>query len=193
MNLANPDMAFETSFIPNQGVGLAREEFIINDYIRVHPLALLHFDELKDSSVKEKINEITFNYPDKKQFFIDKLAEGISMIAAAFYPKDVIVRLSDFKSNEYSNLIGGEQFEPEEDNPMIGWRGASRYYSENYKEAFALECISLNKVREEMGLTNVKIMIPFCRTVEEGKKVLHEMEKNGLKRGKNNLEVYVMC
>lgn len=193
MNLANPDMAFETSFIPNQGVGLAREEFIINDYIKVHPLALLHFDELKDSSVKEKINEITFNYPDKKQFFIDKLAEGISMIAAAFYPKDVIVRLSDFKSNEYSNLIGGEQFEPEEDNPMIGWRGASRYYSENYKEAFALECTSLNKVREEMGLKNVKIMIPFCRTVEEGKKVLHEMEKNGLKRGKNDLEVYVMC
>ncbi|MBW2985172.1 phosphoenolpyruvate synthase [Candidatus Woesearchaeota archaeon] len=193
MNLANPEMAFEKSFIPNQGVGLAREEFIITDYIKIHPLALLHFDKVEDSAVRDKINEITFNYKDKKQFFIDKLAEGISMIAAAFYPKEVIVRLSDFKSNEYSNLIGGKQFEPIENNPMIGWRGASRYYSEKYKEAFSLECIALRKVREDMGLHNVKVMIPFCRTIEEGKKVLHEMEKNGLKKGKNNLQVYVMC
>ncbi len=193
MNLANPEMAFEKSFIPNQGVGLAREEFIINDYIKVHPLALIHFDQIEDRDAKEKIKELTFNYPDKKEFFIDKLSEGIAMIAAAFYPKDVIVRLSDFKSNEYANLIGGKQFEPEEDNPMIGWRGASRYYSEKYRPAFALECAALKKVRNEMGLINVKIMIPFCRTIEEGKKVLKEMESHGLKKGKNNLQVYVMC
>ena len=193
MNLANPEMAFEKSFIPNQGVGLAREEFIINDYIKVHPLALLNFDQIEDRDAKEKINELTFNYPDKKQFFIEKLAEGVATIAAAFYPKDVIVRLSDFKSNEYANLIGGKQFEPTEDNPMIGWRGASRYYSKKYKPAFALECAALKKVRDEMGLINVKIMIPFCRTIEEGKKVLKEMESQGLKKGKNNLEVYVMC
>ncbi|MBC8444271.1 phosphoenolpyruvate synthase [Candidatus Woesearchaeota archaeon] len=193
MNLANPEMAFEKSFIPNQGVGLAREEFIINDYIKVHPLALIHFDKIEDRDAKEKINELTFNYPDKKQFFIEKLAEGVATIAAAFYPKDVIVRLSDFKSNEYANLIGGKQFEPTEDNPMIGWRGASRYYSKKYKPAFALECAALKKVRDEMGLINVKIMIPFCRTIEEGKKVLKEMGSHGLKKGKNNLQVYVMC
>ena len=193
MNVGNPEQAFEFSFIPNDGVGLAREEFIINEYIKIHPLALLNFNRLKDKKAKKKIQELTSNYKNKADFFVDKLSQGIAMIGAAFYPKDVIVRTSDFKSNEYANLIGGKEFEPCEDNPMIGWRGASRYYSENYKKAFALECRAFKKVREEMGLANVKMMIPFCRTVEEGKKVLKEMEKNGLKRGKNGLEVYVMC
>jgi len=137
--------------------------------------------------------EITANYNDKEQFFIDKLAEGIGTIAAAFYPKDVIVRLSDFKTNEYSNLIGGKQFEPKEENPMIGWRGASRYYMKGYSDGFRLECLAFKKVRNEFGLTNVKIMVPFCRTVDEGKKVIAEMEKNGLKQGENKLEIYVMC
>jgi pyruvate,water dikinase len=193
MNVGNPDQAFELSFIPNEGVGLAREEFIINEYIKIHPLALIHFKTLKDEEAKKKIEEMTIHYKDKKQFFIDKLAQGVAMIGAAFYPKDVIVRMSDFKSNEYANLIGGKEFEPKEDNPMIGWRGASRYYSEKYKEGFALECMALKKVREDMGLTNVKIMIPFCRTVEEGQKVQAEMKKHGLERGKNGLQMYVMC
>ncbi|MBW2992104.1 phosphoenolpyruvate synthase [Candidatus Woesearchaeota archaeon] len=193
MNLADPDQAFEMSFIPNDGVGLAREEFVINEYIKIHPLALMHFDRLKDEEAKAKISEMTAHYKDKKQFFIDKLSQGVATIAAAFYPKDVIVRLSDFKSNEYANLIGGKEFEPSEDNPMIGWRGASRYYSEKYREAFGLECLALKKARDEMGLTNIKIMIPFCRTVEEGKKVQAEMAKHGLVRGKNKLQVYVMC
>ena len=193
MNLANPDLAFETSFIPNDGVGLAREEFVINEYIKIHPLALMNFAKLKDKEAKKKIEELTYGYKNKTQFFIDRLSEGIGTIAAAFYPKDVIVRLSDFKSNEYANLIGGREFEPVESNPMIGWRGASRYYSKKYKPAFELECQALKKARDEMGLTNIKLMIPFCRTVEEGKKVLKIMADNGLKRGKNNLEVYVMC
>ena len=193
MNLANPERAFEFSFIPNDGVGLAREEFIINEYIKIHPLALLNFNKLKDKKAKSKIEEMTFNYKNKADFFVDKLTQGIAMIGAAFYPKDVIVRASDFKSNEYAHLIGGEEFEPSEGNPMIGWRGASRYYSDDYKAAFALECKAFKKARDEMGLTNIKMMIPFCRTVEEGKKVLKEMEKNGLKRGKNKLQVYVMC
>ncbi|MDP3765732.1 MAG: phosphoenolpyruvate synthase, partial [Nanoarchaeota archaeon] len=193
MNLGNPEQAFELSFLPNDGIGLAREEFIINSYVRIHPLALLHFDKLKDHNAKKQIDELTYSYKNKSEFFIDKLSEGIATIASAFYPKDVIVRLSDFKSNEYANLIGGREFEPKEDNPMIGWRGASRYYSEKYKNAFAMECRALKKVRDEMGLMNVKIMVPFCRTVEEGKKVLKEMEKNGLKRRANGLQVYVMC
>jgi len=193
MNVGNPEQAFEFSFIPNDGVGLAREEFIINEYIKIHPSALLNFNRLKDKKAKKKIQELTSNYKNKADFFVDKLSQGIAMIGAAFYPKDVIVRTSDFKSNEYANLIGGKEFEPSEDNPMIGWRGASRYYSENYKKAFALECRAFKKVRGEMGLANVKMMVPFCRTVEEGKKVLNEMEKNGLKRRKNGLEVYVMC
>ncbi|MBW2988842.1 phosphoenolpyruvate synthase [Candidatus Woesearchaeota archaeon] len=193
MNVGNPEQAFEFSFIPNDGVGLAREEFIINEYIKIHPRALMHFNLVKDKKAKEKIEELTRGYKDKRQFFIDKLAYGVATIAAAFYPKDVIVRMSDFKSNEYANLIGGSAFEPEERNPMIGWRGASRYYSKAYKEAFALECKAMKKVREEMGLRNVKLMIPFCRTVEEGKKVIKEMEKNGLKRGVKGLQVYVMC
>ncbi|RJQ18225.1 phosphoenolpyruvate synthase [Candidatus Woesearchaeota archaeon] len=192
MNVGNPEQAFSLSFMPNAGVGLAREEFIINAYIQIHPKALLYFDKLKDASVKHHIEKLTVGYKNKSQFFVDKLAEGIAVIGAAFYPKDVIVRLSDFKTNEYANLIGGKQFEPKEDNPMIGWRGASRYYSD-YKDAFALECKAFKKVREEIGLTNVKIMVPFCRTVDEGKKVIAEMEKNGLKRGVKGLEVYVMC
>ena len=192
MNVGNPEQAFELSFIPNDGVGLAREEFIINEYIKIHPKALIHFDALKDPKVKQQIEELTLGYSNKKQFFIDKLAYGVATIAAAFYPKDVIVRMSDFKSNEYANLVGGHLFEPLESNPMIGWRGASRYYSD-YRDAFGLECMAMKKVRDEMGLVNVKLMIPFCRTVEEGKLVLMEMEKYGLKRHKNRLQVYVMC
>jgi len=193
MNLGNPEQAFQLSHMPNQGVGLAREEFIINSYIKIHPLALLHFNKLGNKQVKDKIRKLTFGYKNKSQYFVDKLAYGIATIGAAFYPDDVVVRLSDFKSNEYANLIGGKEFEPVEDNPMIGWRGASRYYDENYKEAFALECRALKKVREEMGLTNVVVMIPFCRTVEEGKKVIKVMAENGLPQGKNGLKVYVMC
>jgi pyruvate, water dikinase len=192
MNIGNPDEAFSLSFTPNDGVGLAREEFIINSFIRAHPKALLNFYTLKDQQAKEEIAKMTYGYDDKAQFFIDKLAEGIAMLGAAFYPKDVIVRLSDFKTNEYANLLGGREFEPKEDNPMIGWRGASRYYSA-YADAFALECKAFLKVRNEMGLTNVKIMVPFCRTVAEGQKVLAEMAKYGLRRGDNSLQVYVMC
>ncbi len=193
MNVADPKRAFEFSFIPNEGVGLAREEFIINTFIKIHPLALMNFKKIKDHSVKEKINELTHGYKNKVQFYIDKLAEGIAMLGAAFYPKDVIVRFSDFKSNEYANLIGGKYFEPVEDNPMIGWRGASRYYDPNFRKAFALECKAIRKVREKMGIDNIKVMIPFCRTVDEGKKVIAEMKKNGLVRGKKGLQVYVMC
>ena len=193
MNVGNPDQAFEFSFIPNDGVGLAREEFIISSYIKVHPLALLHFDKLKDKKTKSIINELTHAYKSKVEFFIEKLAQGVAMIAAAFYPKYVIVRMSDFKTNEYANLIGGKEFEPEEENPMLGWRGASRYYAGNYKEAFGLECRAMKKARDKMGLTNVKLMIPFCRTVEEGKLVIKEMKKYGLVQGKNGLEIYVMC
>ena len=193
MNVGNPEEAFSLSFIPNDGVGLARLEFIINNYIKIHPMALLRFDQLKDEKVKREIEAISTGHSDKAIFFVDRLAEGVAMIGAAFYPKDVIVRMSDFKSNEYANLIGGREFEPVEENPMIGFRGASRYYDERYREGFALECRAMKKVRDVMGLTNIKLMIPFCRTVEEGKKVIAEMEKNGLKRGENSLEVYVMC
>lgn len=193
MNVGNPDTAFGTSFIPNDGVGLARLEFIINTYIKIHPLALIDYGKIKDEKLKKQIDEITVGYIDKKQFFVDKLAEGVGTIAAAFYPKDVIVRLSDFKTNEYANLIGGTAYEPVESNPMIGWRGASRYYTPKFVPAFELECQALKKVRDNMGLTNLKIMIPFCRTVEEGKKVKAIMEKHGLKQGKNGLEIYVMA
>ena len=193
MNVAAPDQAFKFSQLPNGGVGLAREEFIINSHIKVHPLAILHFDKVEDPQVRRQIEDLTYAYPSKVDFFIDKLAQGIGIIGSAFYPKDVIVRLSDFKSNEYANLIGGKYFEPREDNPMIGWRGASRYYSEKYKDAFGLECKALRKVREEYGLTNVHVMIPFCRTVDEGKKVVAEMEKHGLLQHKDGLKVFVMC
>jgi pyruvate,water dikinase len=193
MNLASPEQAFEKSFIPNEGVGLAREEFIINSYIKIHPLALLNYETLPDEILKRAIADMTSGYDDKAEYFVDKLAEGVGMLAAAFYPKQVIVRLSDFKSNEYANLIGGKLFEPDEENPMIGWRGASRYYSEGYREAFGLECRAMKKIREEMGLTNVEIMIPFPRTVEEAKKVVETMAGFGLRQGENGLKVIGMC
>ncbi|MEG4916509.1 phosphoenolpyruvate synthase [Microcoleus sp. B7-D4] len=193
MNVGNPEEAFGLSAIPCDGVGLARLEFIIANHIKAHPLALIHFDELVDESVKEEIANLTALYQHKPDFFTDKLAHGIATIAAAFYPNPVIVRMSDFKSNEYANLLGGRQFEPKEENPMIGWRGASRYYDPNYREAYALECKALKRVRDEMGLTNVIPMIPFCRTPEEGRKVLAEMAKHGLVKGENGLQVYVMC
>jgi pyruvate,water dikinase len=193
MNVGNPQEAFGLSFIPNDGVGLAREEFIITNYIKIHPMALLDYDRLKDPAVRAEIDRLTAGYREKPQFFVDKLAQGVAMIAAAFYPKDVIVRLSDFKTNEYANLIGGNPYEPAEENPMIGFRGASRYYNPRYQAGFALECKAMRKVREEMGLTNVKLMIPFCRTVEEGRRVVAEMAKHGLVRGANGLEIYVMC
>ncbi|MBD2515447.1 phosphoenolpyruvate synthase [Nostoc sp. FACHB-973] len=193
MNVGNPQEALSLSAIPNDGVGLARTEFIIANQIQVHPMALINYDLLKDEFVKAKIANLTTLYDEKPQYFVDKLAQGIGRIAAAFYPKTVIVRTSDFKSNEYANLLGGQQFEPEEENPMLGWRGAARYYDEGYREAFALECQALKRVREEMGLTNVIPMIPFCRTPDEGRLVLAEMAKNGLKQGVNDLQVYVMC
>ncbi|AOY84070.1 phosphoenolpyruvate synthase [Moorena producens JHB] len=193
MNVGNPEKAFSLSSLPCDGVGLARFEFIIANHIKAHPMALIHFDELEDPSVKEEIAQLTALYEHKPDFFVDKLANGISIIAAAFYPKPVIVRMSDFKSNEYANLLGGQQFEPREENPMLGWRGASRYCDEIYREAYGLECKALKRVRDEMGLTNVIPMIPFCRTPDEGRRVLAEMEKHGLKRGDNGLQVYVMC
>jgi pyruvate,water dikinase len=193
MNVGNPDNAFHLSFIPNDGVGLARLEFIINNSIRIHPMALVHFERLSDDHAKREIEQLTVGYEDKKIFFIDRLAQGVAKVAAAFYPKDVIVRMSDFKSNEYANLIGGSEFEPVEDNPMIGFRGACRYYDEDYMEGFGLECLAMKKVRDEMGLTNVKLMIPFCRTVNEGRLVVAEMRKYGLIQGQNGLEIYMMC
>ncbi len=199
MNLAIPEKAFTECQIPNDGVGLAREEFIINSHIGLHPLALVNYEELKKSGdpekqkVVRKIDEKTGAYTDKKQFFIDKVAEGVGRIAAGFYPKDVIVRLSDFKSNEYANLVGGSFYEPEEENPMIGWRGASRYYDPKYRPAFELECQGLLKARNDMGLNNIKLMVPFCRTPAEGKKVIQVMKECGLVQGENGLEIYVMC
>ncbi|MGK7897400.1 MAG: phosphoenolpyruvate synthase, partial [Xenococcus sp. (in: cyanobacteria)] len=193
MNVGNPEEAFSLAAIPCDGVGLARLEFIIANHIKAHPLALLNFDQLEDQSVKEEIAKLTQTYEHKPDFFIEKLAQGIGTIAAAFYPQPVIVRMSDFKSNEYANLLGGQQFEPSEENPMLGWRGASRYYDPKYREAFGLECQALKQVRNEMGLSNVIPMIPFCRTPDEGRRVLLEMAKYGLKRGIDNLQVYVMC
>ncbi len=190
--LADPDQAFKFSFYPSEGVGLMRMEFVINNSIQIHPMALKHFDQLKDLVAKEKIQKLTHHYPDKSDYFVHKLAEGIATIAAAFYPKDVIVRTSDFKTNEYASLIGGTEFEPIESNPMLGFRGASRYYNPKYQEAFALECKALKRVRETMGLINVKIMIPFCRTLKEAAKVVEVLEKNGLKRGENGLQLYMM-
>lgn len=214
MNVGNPHLAFQQSFLPHDGVGLAREEFIINSGIQIHPNTLLNYGEIKKlynsraqrhvfnnievnhQYIKEtvdRVEDLTKGYDDKVGYYVDKLAEGIAMIASAFYPKKVIIRLSDFKSNEYANLIGGKLFEPLEDNPMIGFRGASRYYSENFKEAFKLEVYALKKVREEFGLKNVKVMIPFCRTTDEAKKVLSVMKEGGLERGKDGLEVMLMC
>jgi pyruvate,water dikinase len=193
LNIGNPEEAFALSFLPNDGVGLAREEFIISSAIQVHPLALLDYERLDDAALKADIDRRTTGYTDKAQFFVDRLAQGVAMIAAAFYPKEVIVRLSDFKSNEYANLLGGRRYEPTEENPMLGFRGAARYYDPRYRDGFALECRAMQKVRDEMGLTNLKLMVPFCRTVEEGHKVLAEMARHGLQRGAQGLEVYVMC
>jgi pyruvate,water dikinase len=193
LTVANPEEAFGFSFLPNDGVGLARMEFIISNHIRIHPLALLNFDRLEDPGVKAEIERLTIGYPDKPEFFVEKLSEGIATIAAAFYPKEVILRLSDFKSNEYANLIGGKIYEPVEENPMLGFRGASRYDHPRYRAGFALECRAVERVRDTMGLKNLKLMIPFCRTVEEGQRVQVEMEKHGLKRGEDGLEIYVMC
>ena len=193
MNVGNPEEAFGLSAIPCDGVGLARMEFIIANHIKTHPLALMNFDSLEDKAAKWEISQLTARYENKADFFVDKLAHGIGTIAAAFYPKPVVVRMSDFKSNEYANLLGGRAFEPTEENPMIGWRGASRYYDPKYREAYGLECQALKRVRDDMGLINVIPMIPFCRTPEEGRKVIAEMAKHGLKQGENGLEVYVMC
>ncbi|HHP7232416.1 MAG TPA: phosphoenolpyruvate synthase [Xenococcaceae cyanobacterium] len=193
MNVGNPEEAFSLAALPCDGVGLARLEFIIANQIKVHPLALLKFEELTDFTAKTTIAQLTSQYDRKADFFVDRLARGIATIAAAFYPKPVVVRMSDFKSNEYANLLGGQQFEPTEENPMLGWRGASRYYDPQYREAFAMECQAFKRVRDAMGLTNVIPMIPFCRTPDEGRKVLAEMAKHGLVRGENDLQVYVMC
>ena len=201
MNVGVPEKAFQQGQIPNDGVGLAREEFVINSHIGIHPLALLEYDKLKEMSsddpkiagVIQKIDEKSVGYDSKVEFFIDTLARGIAKIAAGFYPNDVIVRMSDFKTNEYANLIGGYLYEPEEHNPMIGWRGASRYYDKKFKPAFGMECKAIKKIRDEMGLTNVKTMIPFCRTPAEGRKVIEVMNEFGLRQGENGLEVYMMC
>jgi pyruvate, water dikinase len=193
MNVGNPEEAFRLAAIPCDGVGLARLEFIIANQIKVHPLALLHFDQLKEGKDKRAIATLSHNYPRKSDYFVEGLAHGIGTIAAAFYPKPVVIRLSDFKSNEYANLLGGRGFEPKEENPMLGWRGASRYTDERYREAFALECLALQRVRHDMGLINVIPMVPFCRTPEEGRGVLAEMAKHGLVRGEEGLQVYVMC
>ncbi|MBU6325771.1 MAG: phosphoenolpyruvate synthase, partial [Bacteroidetes bacterium] len=191
--LGDPEQAMTLAAYPSRGVGLLRMEFIISNSICIHPMALLHFDSLEDVDVKKQIDALSKGYPDKKSYFINKLAEAVGLIAAAFYPRDVVVRMSDFKSNEYANLTGGKTFEQAEENPMIGFRGASRYGHPAYREAFALECAAMRQVREDMGLHNVKLMIPFCRTPEEGQKVLELMEQHGLKRGQNGLQVLVMC
>jgi pyruvate,water dikinase len=193
LNVASPELAFKFSHIPNSGVGLAREEFIINNYIQAHPLALLNHRQLGDPSLTEKITRLITGYSSEETFFIHKLSYGIGKIAAAFYPNKVIVRFSDFKTNEYANLLGGRYFEPTEENPMIGWRGASRYYSDQYRHAFGLECLAVKRVREQMGLTNLVVMIPFCRTVQELLRVYEVMKEYGLERGKNGLEVYLMA
>ncbi|MBI2427171.1 MAG: phosphoenolpyruvate synthase [Candidatus Kerfeldbacteria bacterium] len=192
MIFGSPELAFHTAQIPNDGVGLARLEFIINSSIKIHPLALLHYPKLQDAKAKKQIETLTTGYTDKRQYFIDQLAYGVGTIAAAFYPNEVVVRLSDFKSNEYASLIGGREFEPHEENPMLGWRGASRYYDPRFVPAFEMECVALARVRKEMGLKNVKVMVPFCRTPEEGKKVIAIMSKNGLVQGKDGLEIFVM-
>ncbi len=191
MNVGNPENAFDLSTLPNQGVGLAREEFIINSWIKIHPLALINYNNIKDKQVKWEIEDLTIGYKDKKQYFVDLLSYGIARIAAAFYPKKVILRLSDFKTDEYANLIGGKEYEPQESNPMIGWRGASRYYQGNYRKGFKLECLAIKKVIDVFGLTNLEIMVPFCRTIEEAKKVVQEIKNNGLDRRK--LKINCMC
>ncbi len=192
MNLADPSQAFNLSFIPNEGVGLAREEFIIANTIKIHPNALINYKKQKPA-IKKEIDKLTLGYKDKTSFYVDKLAEGIGKIGAAFYPKPVIVRFSDFKTNEYRQLLGGDLYEPKEENPMMGFRGASRYYNDKFKEAFILECKAIKKVREEFGIDNIIPMVPFCRTLDEGKKIVEIMEGAGLKKGENGLKIYVMC
>ncbi|MGC9503190.1 phosphoenolpyruvate synthase [Baaleninema sp.] len=192
-NIASPDAAFRWWKLPTEGIGLARMEFIVNNIVKIHPMALVKFDELEDEAARKQIEELTRGYPDKTEYFVERLARGIAKIAAAQYPHPAIVRMSDFKTNEYADLIGGAQFEPEEANPMLGFRGASRYYSDRYREGFALECRAIERVRESIGLDNVLVMIPFCRTPEEADRVLEVMAENGLKRGEKGLQVYVMC
>ena len=191
--IGNPEIAFRNSFLPNDGVGLARMEFIINEYVKAHPMALLHPEKVTDRVDRATLDHLTRHYPNRADYFIEKLSEGIAMLAAAFYPKPVIVRMSDFKSNEYASLIGGSSFEPDEENPMIGFRGASRYSHPAYTEAFALECAAIKRSRESLGLTNIKVMIPFCRRLSEAQRTIETMSKYGLKRGENGLEIYVMC
>ncbi|KAH8902822.1 phosphoenolpyruvate synthase [Coniochaeta sp. PMI_546] len=193
LNLADPASAYRWWRLPADGIGLARMEFVVSNAIRVHPMALVHFDQLKDAAAIREISQLTTGYDSKPDYFVDKLSHGLAALCAAVYPKPAIIRMSDFKTNEYANLIGGAQFEPKEENPMIGFRGASRYYSPLYKEGFELECRAIKRLREEIGLTNAVIMIPFCRTIHEAKKVLDVMADNGLKRGENGLQVYVMC
>jgi len=192
INLADPAAAFRWWRLPADGVGLARMEFIIGNLIKIHPMALVHFNDLKDKRARAQIVELTRAYADKTEYFVDALARSIARIAAAHYPNPVIVRMSDFKSNEYARLIGGQAFEPEETNPMLGWRGASRYYSEGYRQGFALECRAVRRARDDLGLENIVVMIPFCRSPEEADRVLAELSRHGLKRGKG-LEVFVMC
>ncbi|KAI5462013.1 hypothetical protein BGZ63DRAFT_506812 [Mariannaea sp. PMI_226] len=193
LNLANPAAAYRWWRLPVDGIGLARMEFVVSNAIKIHPMALVHFDQLKDEVAKREIIQLTTGYMNKPDYFVDKLANGFAAICASVYPKPAIIRMSDFKTNEYAGLVGGAEFEPQEENPMLGFRGASRYYSERYKEGFALECRAIKRLREEIGLTNAVVMIPFCRTLDEAKKVLHVMAENGLKRGENGLQVYVMC
>jgi pyruvate,water dikinase len=193
VNLGNPDLAFKTSFLPNDGVGLARMEFIISEYIKAHPLALVHPEQVKDSQARETLARLIRGYPDGETFFVECLSEGIGTIAAGFWPKPVVVRMSDFKTNEYASLVGGADFEPQEANPMLGFRGASRYAHPAYAEGFALECRAMKRVREEMGLTNVILMLPFVRRLGEADRVLERMAELGLERGKDGLEIYAMC
>lgn len=193
MNIASPAAAFRWWRLPARGIGLARMEFIINNIIKIHPMALVHYDDLEDREAWQQIRDLTRGYRDKREYFVDRLARGMAKIAASQYPHPAIVRTSDFKTNEYANLIGGKQFEPHEDNPMLGFRGASRYYSDRYREGFALECQAIKRAREELGFDNIVVMIPFCRTVKEADKVFEVLAENGLKRGENGLQVYVMC
>jgi len=193
LNLANPAAAFRWWRLPADGVGLARMEFVISNYIKAHPMALLGFDDLKDQSAKRAIAELTHGFSDKAEYFVDRLSRGLARIAAVMWPKPVIVRTSDFKTNEYAHLLGGGAFEPEEENPMLGFRGASRYYSPRYRDGFALECKALRRLRDELGFANVVIMIPFCRSPAEADRVLAVMAENGLRRGESGLEIYVMC
>ena len=192
MNVGNPDRAFDFACLPNEGVGLARLEFIINRMIGVHPRALLEFDD-QEPDLQNEIRELMKGYDSPREFYVGRLTEGIATLGAAFYPKRVIVRLSDFKSNEYANLVGGERYEPEEENPMLGFRGAGRYVSESFRDCFALECEAMKRVRNDMGLTNVEVMVPFVRTVAQAKAVVEELERQGLKRGENGLKIIMMC